>query len=166
MNSFDGQGLDRQIDDILYCMDPELSRGDNIYESLIFYSHPAAGQDLSAGAVLKTLPNIVKNFDDYWAKRVNNLHKRSTFHDRIQKEKESVEEFYRELHELAETDNYGDRDDRIRDRFINRLKDEQLQDKLFFQTNLTLSKAFETAMQWEAIQDLLKDREGETQKSK
>ena len=64
MKGLDGQGLDRQIDSILYCMDLEFSRGDTIYVWFMCDSTPEAMQDPLEGAVLKTFPCIFK--ENWW----------------------------------------------------------------------------------------------------
>lgn len=65
--------------------------------------------------------------DNYFMPKVNVIHERVRFYQRVQKQGESVEELIRSLHELAETCAFGEaKSKNIRDRLVIGVLDKEL----------------------------------------
>ncbi|RUS88704.1 hypothetical protein EGW08_003519 [Elysia chlorotica] len=94
---------DTQRDTLLYCMGRE---SEKIFSTFKFE------EDQSFEVVLK-------KFDDYFIIRRNVIYERTKFQERKQKHNETVEEFYRDLRDLAKHCNYQDQEcEQIRDRMV------------------------------------------------
>lgn len=60
---------------------------------------------------------VLEKLNNYFVPKVNVIHERARFYQRVQKQGESVEEFIRSLHELAETCAFGEaKSENIRDK--------------------------------------------------
>ena len=76
--------------------------------------------------------------------RVNTIHERAKFHQRLQKPDESAEAFIRALFEIAQLCDFGDnKDERVRDQLVVGTSDKTTSEKLQLEENLTLEKAIE-----------------------
>ncbi len=59
---------------------------------------------------------VLEKLDNYFVPKVNVIHERVRFYQRVQKHSESVEELIRSVHELAETCTFGEaKSENIRD---------------------------------------------------
>lgn len=85
------------------------------------------------------------------------IHKRAKFHILCQRQGESVEEFVRNLHELAAHCEFRDKDDQIRDRLVVGILDNDLSEKLQLESELTLVKAVDMARNSELVKNQIKD---------
>lgn len=84
--------------------------------------------------------------------KVNMLHERVRFYQRVQKQGESVEEFIRSLHELAETCAFGEaKSENIRDRLVIGVLDKDMSQRLQMMCDLSLERACRHARQSEQI---------------
>lgn len=70
---------------------------------------------------------------------------------------ESVEEFVRNLHELAAHCEFRDKDDQIRDRLVVGILDNDLSEKLQLESELTLVKAVDMARNSKLVKNQIKD---------
>ncbi|RUS71780.1 hypothetical protein EGW08_020463 [Elysia chlorotica] len=128
---------DTQRDTLLYCMGRE---SEKIFSTFKFE------EDQSFEVVLK-------KFDDYFIIRRNVIYERTKFQERKQKHNETVEEFYRDLRDLAKHCNYQDQEcEQIRDRMVVGLNNKKVREKLQLIRDLTLDKVVEIARQQEQLE--------------
>ena len=80
---------------------------------------------------------VLQKFKEYFVPKRNIIWERSKFHQRSQKDGESVEEFIRALYTLSEFCEFPDRDTQIRDRLVIGLKDKEVCKKLQLKEDLT-----------------------------
>ena len=95
-----------------------------------------------------TMPSS-KNLDHFVPKR-NIIYERSRFHLASQGSK-SVEEFERNLYDLAQYCEFTEKEHQIRDRFVLGLPDSEVQRKLHLTADLTLETAVELAKQTKQV---------------
>ncbi|GFR61185.1 Pol polyprotein [Elysia marginata] len=101
------EDVDTQLDTLIYCMGREANK--------IFCTFTFEGE--------QTFDDIMNKFDNYFIVRRNVIYERTNFHERKQKPDETVEEFYRDLRDLAKHCNYQDHEsEQIRDRMVVGLK--------------------------------------------
>ncbi|XP_065182156.1 uncharacterized protein K02A2.6-like [Sycon ciliatum] len=114
-----------------------------------------------ADADKKDFDKVLKKFGDYFTPKTNLFHKRMVFERAAQRPGETVEEFLRRLHVIAETCQFGNnKSDRIRDRFVATLLDEKLATDLQLTDNLTLEKATEKARGYELVRQQVASQRG------
>ncbi|XP_064475528.1 uncharacterized protein K02A2.6-like [Ornithodoros turicata] len=91
-------------------------------------------------------------FDKYFVPSKNVIYERARFNLRSQMEHETVEEFVKELHSLAEFCDFGPlKDELIRDRIVVGLRDRALSERLQLDASLTLEKAVSMARNSETV---------------
>ena len=131
-----------QVSSLLYAMGSE---ADRIFATFDFVDD-AARNDFDG---------VVKKFDDHFIPSRNVIHERANFHRRDQKQGESIEQYVRCLHELAEHTAFADKQDTIRDRLVLGVLDRDLSEKLQLKENLTLKDAVTLARQHERVKSEL-----------
>jgi len=102
---------------------------------------------------------ILAKFDEHFVPKRNIIHERALFHQRNQKQGESVGSFVRSLYELAEHCNFGTgRDQQLRDRIVIGILDKNLSQKLQLKSDLTLDAAIQIAGQSEMVKSQVTDQ--------
>ena len=133
------EGDEDQINAFLYIMGLE---SENIFNSFTYSSK----EDKTK------YETIVAKFDAHFLPKRNIIHERFVFFSRFQKEDEPSEKFITDLHQLAETCEFGQmRDEMIRDRIVVGVSDPEMSKKLQLDHNLTLAKAIEIVRMSEQI---------------
>ena len=86
---------------------------------------------------------VLGTFDEYFVPKINIIHERAQFYQRVQQPGESVEAFVRSLHELAAYCQFEDKEcEHVRDRLISGMLDKDVSQKLQLeQDDLTLVKS-------------------------
>ncbi|XP_064475629.1 uncharacterized protein K02A2.6-like [Ornithodoros turicata] len=106
-------------------------------------------------------------FDKYFVPSRNVIYERARFNLRSQLEHETVEEFFKELHRLAEFCEFASlKEELIRDKLVVGLRDSRLSERLQLDSQLTLEKAVTMARNSEAVkgqQNLLRGNEPPSQ---
>ena len=90
-------------------------------------------------------------FDNHFVPKRNVIHERAKFYSRSQSANESIEQYVRALHELAEHTDFQDRDESIRDRLVLGINNRELSQKLQLEKDLTLQSAVELARHFELV---------------
>lgn len=95
---------------------------------------------------------VLEKLDNYFVPKVNVIHERARFYQRIQKHGERAKEYIRSLHEIAETCSFGgNKNENIRDRLVVGILDKELSEKLQLTSDLTLDKAVELVRHSEQV---------------
>ena len=149
-----------QRDTLLYVMGGEESS--KIFETLEFVKKTEGEGDDAREIEEKDtdFDTLIEKFNSYFLVKRNIIHERTKFHERKQKEGETVEEYYRCLRSLVAHCEYRDTEDQVRDRLVVGLIDRRLKEKLQLMHDLTLSKALEVARQHEQIKNQMKQQNG------
>ncbi|PVD28147.1 hypothetical protein C0Q70_10732 [Pomacea canaliculata] len=100
---------------------------------------------------------VLEKFDEYFVPKRNIIHERARFHARNQKPDESIEEYIRDLYELAAKADVRDKDEAIRDRLVLGILDRDLSERLQLKADLTLQDAILQARQYEQVKAQLSD---------
>lgn len=138
-----GEDEEIQISSLIYAMGPQ---AEGIFKSFAFSN----GDE-------RKYKKVMEKFDKYFVPKKNVIHERAKFHIRCQRQGESVEEFVRNLHELAAHCEFRDKDDQIRDRLVVGILDNDLSEKLQLESELTLVKAVDMARNSELVKNQIKD---------
>ncbi|KAK6493915.1 hypothetical protein HHUSO_G330 [Huso huso] len=102
---------------------------------------------------------VMRKMDEYFVPKRNIIHERARFHQRVQKQGETIEEYIRSLYELAETCAFGDaKSESIRDRLVIGILDKDMSQKLQLKPELTLEKAIQLTRQSELIKEQLTEQ--------
>ncbi|PVD28732.1 hypothetical protein C0Q70_11326 [Pomacea canaliculata] len=101
---------------------------------------------------------VLERFDEYFVPKRNIIHERARFHARNQKPDESIEEYIRDLYELAAKADVRDKDEVIRDRLVLGILDRDLSEILQLKADLTLQDAILQARQYEQVKAQLSDQ--------
>lgn len=99
----------------------------------------------------KTYAVVAKKFDSSFQSHKNIIHKRYVFYSWAQKSDESINAFVTNLYKLAETCNFGQMKDEIRDKIIICVADGELSKKLHLIPDLTLAKAINLCRMYENV---------------
>ena len=90
--------------------------------------------------------DCVQLLKDYYRPVKNVIYESYLFNSRIQKESESVNQFYQSIQALAKDCQFGKMYDRLlRDRFVAGLSDKRIQNELFTKSDITLKDALTIA---------------------
>ena len=102
---------------------------------------------------------ILAKYDEHFVLKRNVIHERARFHQRNQKQGETVEFYVRILYELAEhCDFEASRDQQIRDRIVIGILDKTVSQKLQLKSDLTLEAAIQIARQSEMVKSQVTDQ--------
>lgn len=105
----------------------------------------------------KELKTYYDRFETYVTPKANPIFARYKFHERIQGENESVEQFVTEVKLLAKDCNYPNSDEMVRDRIVFATNSPKVREKLLCHgPNLTLEMAIDIARSYELSQQQLK----------
>ena len=144
----------------------ELKKKDeDVQTSCLIYAMGPEAEKVLANSSLtaderKVYRTVMAVFDTYFTPRRNVIHERAQFHQRQQKDSESVEEYVRALYELAKYADFADKDNTIRDRLVLGARDRELSEKLQLESDLTLEKAITLARQNETVKAQLLAQRG------
>ena len=126
--------FEAQISALIYAMGED---AENIYST--FTIHRKRNPD--ADPPDTTFDDVVELFNRHFMPKVNVIHERAIFHQRVQGAGENIETFVRGLYDLAEHADFTDKDSSIRDRLAAGLRDKELSEKLQMHPDLTLQQA-------------------------
>ena len=136
---------DVQVSALVYTMGRE---AEHVYKSFTL----AEGDE-------KKFDVILAKFDEHFVPKRNVIHKRARFHQRNQRQGETVESFVRNLYEITEhCDFTTSRDQQIRDRIVIGILDKNVSQKLQLKADLTLEAAIQIARQSEMVKSQITDQ--------
>ena len=109
---------------------------------------------------------VLGKLNTYFVPKVNVIHERAVFNERVQEPNETVEAFVRALYVLSGTCNFGEgTDDRILDRLVVGILDKDVSKDLQLKAELTLADAISTARQAEHVNSQMSARSGSSSTS-
>ena len=132
-----------QVSTLIYSMGPESER---IFQS---FAVPPATEAIPDPS--NHFDTILKLFDTHFVPKRNVIHERAKFYTRSQSQSETIEQYVRALHELAEHTDFENKDESIRDRLVLGITDRELSQKLQLMKDLTLQTAIEEARHYELV---------------
>ena len=95
---------------------------------------------------------MLDKLDNYFVPEVNVIHEPAHFHQRVQKHGESLEEYIRSLHEMADTCSFADvKNENACDKLVVGILGKELSEKLQLTPDLTLDKAVELVRKSEQV---------------
>ena len=117
--------FDVQVSALIYAMGED---AENIHSTFTIHRNrnPDAGPP---DPPVTTLDDVVELFNRHFMPKVNVIHERAIFHQRVQGAGENIETFVRALYDLAEHADFTDKDSSIRDRLVAGLRDKELSEK-------------------------------------
>ena len=96
------------------------------------------------------MKTVLDKFDAYFAPRCNELASRYKFRKCLQSADESIDAYITRLKILVKDCNYEDRDKELRDQIVFGCADDKLRQKFFEQEDLTLQKAIDVSIAYQA----------------
>ena len=134
-----------QVSALIYTMGRE---AEHVYKSFTL----ADGDDAKFDVILA-------KFGEHFVPKRNIIHEWACFHQRIQKQGETVESFVQSLYQLAEHSDFGDScDQQIRERIVIGILDKGVWQKLQLKSDLTLEIAIQIAFQSEMVKSQVTDQ--------
>ncbi|XP_055850659.1 uncharacterized protein K02A2.6-like [Episyrphus balteatus] len=119
--------------------------GESTYEIIRSLLTPLSPKDVS-------FQEIVEKLDDHFHPKPNEIVQRFTFHQRVQKNGESIADFVKDLRKLSEHCDFMELDKMLRDQIVCGVADESLQKRLFSELKLDFKRAYEISVAHEAAQ--------------
>ena len=104
---------------------------------------------------------LIRKFEEYFVVKRNIIYEQTKFHERQQKEGQTVEEYYRILRSLITHCQYRNVEEQVRDGFVVGLRNRNLKERLQLTHNLTLTKALEIARKDEQIKQQMREQNNE-----
>ena len=127
-----------QVNTLLYTMGPE--------------SEHIFAQFALTEAESKSYATVADKFKEHFTPKRNVIHERAMFHQRNQRQGETVEAYIRALYELAERCDFGAaKNDSIRDRLVVGTSDRDASRRMQLRNKLTLNEALDFVRQCEAV---------------
>ena len=121
----------------------------------------ADGQNEEVDENPNDFATVARKFTEHFVPKKNVIHQRSMFHERSQKDLETVEEYVRALQVLVQSCGYRDAEEQVRDRFVIGMKDTQVKQKLQLIPDLTLDRAVLIARQHEQVKEQVRQQSAE-----
>ena len=144
-SKLDKESGELQVNSLIYSMGIDAEK---IYKTFTYQND---GDNLRFDPVLQ-------KFDGHFVPQKNVIHLRASFHKRKQKEGETIEQYVRQLYELAEQADFDNKDDMIRDRLVEGVLDQELSEKLQLTPDLTLQQAIVKSRQHEQVKNELSEQ--------
>lgn len=102
---------------------------------------------------------VMEKLDNYFMPKVNTIHERARFHQHSQKPGETVKEYIRSLHDLANTCAFPNvKNEHILDKLVIEILNKELSEKLQLMPNLVLNKAVELVRQSEQVKQYFSEQ--------
>ncbi len=141
-----------QVSALVYAMGPQ---AETVFNSFQFDPDPA-----TAARQKKDFDLVLGKFDSYFQPKRNIIHERAVFHQRVQKQGETAENFIRSLYQMAETCDFGAlKEESIRDRIVVGITDRELSNRLQVISDLTLETTIQQVRQAEMVKTQNKSTE-------
>ncbi|XP_055684242.1 uncharacterized protein LOC129796641 isoform X1 [Lutzomyia longipalpis] len=124
--------------------------GKEIYKALKAAIQPRKVRELTYKEMTQVLTNK-------YARKKSRIGQRFKFHNRVQAEGESIEDFAQDLQFLAQSCEYGNAlDESLRDRFVCGLRNTRIQTKLIDDDQATFDQVLRTALNMELTEESVK----------
>lgn len=145
LTKLDKESQEIQVSTLIYCLGNE---AENIFKSF----------NLEAQAS-KNWETVINRFDEYFIPKRNIIYERKLFHECEQQIGETVEQFVRNLYEVADKCGYADgKEEQIRDQLVVGVLDKSVTQKLCLIKDLTLQKAIAIARNTEMVKGQTSDK--------